>query len=168
MVQRMKSFWISLLFFILLMCSCGTKKSVTDTHYTESVQTETSILNESTKVDTTKTIYTEQLKDNVVIKETIVVTEYDKDSGIVTKKTETEREIRQSSDKLVEEIEAKGVVEFTKDSTNHIVDANKMVDEETKSEIKSDSSAFSKYFGISFGCVIGLLLVYLLSKYRIN
>lgn len=150
------------------MCSCGTKKSVTDTHYTESVQTEVSILNESTKVDTTKTTHTEQLKDNVVIKETIVVTEYDKDSGVITKKTETEREVRQSSDKLVEEIEAKGVVEITKDSTNHIVDANKMVDEEMKSEIKSDSSTFSKYFGVSFGCVIGLLLVYLLSKYRIN
>lgn len=150
------------------MCSCGTKKSVTDTHYTESVQTEVSVLNESVKVDTTKTTHIEQLKDNIVIKETITVTEYDKDSGVITKKTETEREVRQSSDKLVEETEVKGVVEITKDSTNHVIDSDKMVDEEKKSEIKSDSSTLSKYFGITFGCVIGLLLVYLLSKYRVN
>ena len=164
----MKSFWISLLLFVLFMCSCGTKKSVTDTHYAESVHTEVSSLNESTKVDTTKTTHTEQLKDNIVIKETIVVTEYDKDSGVITKKTETEREVRQSSDKLVEETEVKGVTEIIKDSTYHVIDSDKMVDGETKLEIKSDSSTFPKYFGISFGCVIGLLLVYLLSKYRVN
>ena len=125
-------------------------------------------MNSEIRVDTSKVVRIDSLGLHVIIEEELTIVEYDKESGKPIKETHAKREIRQDSDKVVEETEAKGVVEFTKDSTNHIVDANKMVSEETKSEIKSDSSTFSKYFGISFGCVIGLLLVYLLAKYRAN
>lgn len=125
-------------------------------------------MNSEIRVDTSKVVRIDSLGLHIIIEEELTIVEYDKESGKPIKETHAKREIRQDSDKVVEETESKGVVEFTKDSTNHIVDANKMVSEETKSEIKSDSSTFSKYFGISFGCVIGLLLVYLLAKYRAN
>ena len=164
----MKSFWISLLFFILLMCSCATKKASKSKHLNEQVSGQISYMNSETKVDTSKVVRIDSLGLHIIIEEELTIVEYDKESGKPIKETHAKREIRQDSDKVVEETEAKGITETAKDSTNHIVDANKMVSEETKSEIKSDSSTFSKYFGITFGCVIGLLLVYLLSKYRIN
>lgn len=125
-------------------------------------------MNSETRVDTSKVVRIDSLGLHIIIEEKLTIVEYDKESGKPIKETHAKREIRQNSDKVVSEEEIKGVIEFRKDSAYHIVDANKMVDEEKESEIKSDSPTFSKYFGISLGCVIGLLLVYLLSKYRVN
>ena len=150
------------------MCSCKSKEVVTKVDSTESIQTETSHLNESTKVDTTKTTYVEQIKDNKVIIETLTIVEYDKESGKPIKETHAKRETRQGIDKVVEETEVKGVIEVSKDSVSQFIDADKKVEATEQVVTTSDSSSFFKWIGIVVGCIIGVLLVYLLNKLRVN
>ena len=152
----------------MLMCSCATKKASKSKHLNEQVSGQISYMNSETRVDTSKVVRIDSLGLHIIIEEELTIVEYDKESGKPIKETHAKREIRQDSEKVVTKEEVKGVTEIAKDSTYHVIESDKMVVEETKSEIKSDSSTFSKYFGITFGCVIGLLLVYLLSKYRIN
>ena len=85
----MKSFWISLLLFILFMCSCKTQKLDANIQTREEIQSEVSVISEYEKIDTTKTVHIEQIEDNKVIKETIIEEVYELVGG-KTELTETE------------------------------------------------------------------------------
>lgn len=150
------------------MCSCKSKEVVTKVDSIESAHTETAYLNESTKVDTTKTIHIEQISDNKVIQETIIVTEYDKDSGSITKETKTERTVRQGIESVVAEEEVKGITEISKDSVNHIADVSKEVESSEHTEIASDSSFIARIIGVMIGCILGFAILKLLNKLRVN
>ena len=164
----MRSFWISLLAFVLLMCGCKSKEVVTG--YSDRLQmgSDISVLSEKAKVDTTKTIHSEQLKENKRIVETLIIKEYDAESGKPIKETKATRETTQDSDKVVAEEEYKGQSEVKNDSLNHIVDLHEMVESEIKEEFIGGQEAFGKWIGIVIGCIIGLLIVYLLKKFRVN
>lgn len=157
----MKSFFVSLFVFVLLMCSCRSKEVVTGYCNRLQVDSETAYLNEIAKIDTTKTAYSEQLSENIRIVETIIITEYDAESGKPIKETKTKREIKQDSDKVIEAVEDVGIKETVKDSLNHVVDLHEMVNSEIKEESKGGQDAFGKWIAIGIVCLIGGIIVYL-------
>lgn len=77
----MKSFWISLLLFILFMCSCKTQKLDSNVKERTDIRSGLSIKNESVKISTQKHDYFANDTQNIVVEEVITVTEYDKVSG---------------------------------------------------------------------------------------
>lgn len=160
----MKSFFISLFVFVLLMCSCRSKGVVTGYSNRLQVDSETAYLNEIAKIDTTKTDYSEQLSENKRIIETIIITEYDEESGKPIKETKAKREIKQDSDKVIKAAEDVGIKETVKDSLNHISDVCKKVESEIKEDSKGGQYAFGKWIAIGIVCLIGGIIVYLKVK----
>lgn len=171
-IEAMKWFWISLIGFCVLMCSCASKKVSTDVHTRHNVQSEVSVLTESIKIDTTETRYSEQVNEHLVIKETIITKEYDKDTGNLTKETTTKRELAQGIQTDIEEESLGKVTEIRTDSLGKVENVEIQTEINEDSVIESDTSSFwekfGKYFGVTLGCVIGLLLLYLLLKNRVN
>ena len=162
----MKWFW--LIGFCVLMCSCKTKKVGCEVDFTTTEKTETNYTKHQALADTSSVLRIDIDKSKLTITEHITITKYDKDTGAVTEKTEAERKIAQDSDKVVTEEEAKGVNIHSQDSLNHIADVSKKIESETKEESIGGQEAFGKWFGITIGCVIGLLIVYLIRKFRVN
>lgn len=166
----MKWFWYSLIGFILLMCSCKSSKVDSSVQIRDEVQSETSYMNESIKVDTTKTTYTEQITENKVIKEKLTITEYDAESGKPIKKTEAEREVIQDFDKVVSEEENQNVTERNGLKVDHFEDKLEMVDTKVEEEKTGGQESFGKYLGIIVGIsiVILILFLYLKNKSRVS
>ena len=164
----MKSFWISLFVFILLLCSCKTKKVAHENNFVSKEKTGINYIKYQALADTSNVLKIGIDKSKLTITEHITITKYDKDTGAVTEKTETERTVAQDSDKVVAEEKTKGVNIHSQDSLNHITDISKKIESETEEESIGGQEAFGKWFGITIGCVIGLLIVYLLRKFRVN
>lgn len=131
-------------------------------------KTETNYTKYQALADTSNVLKIDIDKSKLTITEHITITKYDKDTGVVTEKTETERKIAQDSDKVVAEEETKGQSVVKNDSLNHIADVSKKIESETEEESIGGQESFGKWFGITIGCVIGLLIVYLLRKFRVN
>lgn len=163
----MRSFWISLLVFVLLMCSCRTKKFGCEVDFTTKETARIKHVKYQALQDTTRTLRLDIDKSKLTIIEHITITKYDKDTGVITEKTETERKIAQDSDKVATEEEIKGLSEVSVDSTYLIIDVNEMVSEEVKEESEGGQDAFGKWFGIVLGCFFVGLFVYLGRKLKI-
>ena len=164
----MKAFWLSLLGFILLMCSCKTQKVDTSTKVREQVHSEVSVINVETKVDTSTVVRVDSLSQHIVIEEEITIVEYDKESGKPIKETNAKRKVTQDTQKVASEEEAKGVSEENDVLLKGESDFTKTTDKEEELESIGGQESFGKYFGITLACVIGLLAVYLLKKLRVN
>lgn len=164
----MRSFCISLLVFILLMCSCKTKKVGCEVDFTTKENVKTNYTKYQALKDTSNVLRIEIDKSKLTITEHITITKYDKDTGAVTEKTETERKVAQDSDKVVAEEENKGQSEVKNDGLNHTADVSKKMESEVKEESKGGQEAFGKWFGIVIGIAISILFVYLLRKFRVN
>lgn len=164
----MKWFWYSLLGFILLMCSCGTKKSAHLINEASKENVRTELFRFQALKDTFSGLKIELDKSKLKIIETIKITEYDAESGKPIKETDAKREITQDSNQAIAESEQERIELSLVDSLNHFVDTSKMVDSEVTEESIGVQESFGKWFGIIFGCVVGLLVVYLLRKLRIN
>ena len=150
------------------MCSCKTQKLDSNIQTREEVRSEISVENEEVKVDFSKTTHSEQLTENTVIKETIIVTEYDKESGKPIKETHATREIRQDSNKIIAEEENQSVTNRNGLEVDHFADVSKKIDSEVTEESIGGQEAFGKWFGIVIGVIVGLLLLYLMRKLRVN
>lgn len=164
----MKWFWYSLIIFCLLLCSCRTQKLDSNVQVRSDVQSELSYYNESCKIDSSKTAYFANEVQCVVVEEVISVIEYDKESGKPIKETTSKRKTTQDSEKVVAEEVQNGVTIEQNDSLNHFREATQKVDADVKKESIGGQESFGKYFGITLGCVVVLLIVYLLVKYRVN
>ena len=164
----MKYFWYSLIIFCLLLCSCRTQKLDSNVQVRSDVKSELSYYNESCKIDSSKTAYFANEVQRIVIEEVISVTEYDKESGKPIKETTSKRKTTQDSDKVVAEEVQNGVTEALQDSLNHFRESTQKIDADSKEESIGGQETFGKYFGITLGCVIGILLIYLLVKLRVN
>ena len=164
----MKWFWYSLIGFCVLMCSCKTQKVASDINVVskESIQTELSKY--EILVDTTKTFKVDIDKSKLTITERIKVSEYDAESGKPIKETETEREITQDSDKVYAEEENQSVTNRNGLEVDHFADVSKKIDSEVTEESIGGQESFGKWFGIVIGVVVGLLLLYLMRKLRVN
>lgn len=154
--------------FCLFLCSCKTQKSarLINEVSKENVQTEWSKF--GILVDTTKTFRVDIDKSKLKIIETIKITEYDAESGKPIKETEAKRETTQDSDKVSTEEENQAVTNSNQLEVEQFRDSTKKIDSEVKEESIGGQEAFGKWFGIVFGCVIGLLIIYLLAKFRVN
>ena len=150
------------------MCSCKTQKiaSLVNEVSKENIQTEWSKF--GILIDTTKTFRVDIDKSKLKFIETITTKKYDKDTGVITEETKTEREITQDSDKVVAEDENQAVTNSNQLEVDHFADVSKKIDSEVKEESIGGQESFGKWFGIVFGVIVGLLLLYLMRKLRIN
>lgn len=164
----MKSFWISLLLFVLFMCSCKTQKLDSNIKERSELKSNLSCLNESVKISTQKHAYFANDTQRIVIQEDITVTEYDKESGKPIKETKTKRKTTQDSDKVVAEEKDQRVTECNDLKAEHSRESTKKIDSEVKEESVGGQEAFGKYLGIVIGIAISLFLLYLLRKFRVN
>ena len=164
----MRSFWISLLLFILFMCSCKTQKLDSNVKVRSELKSNLSCLNESVKISTQNHAYFANDTQRIVIEEDITVTEYDKESGKPIKETHATREIRQDSNKTIAEEENQTVTNRNQLEAEHFADTSKKIDSEVKEESVGGQEAFGKYLGIVIGIAISFLLLYLLRKFRVN
>ena len=156
----------------ICLCSCKSKKVVTDTHEKTIVNSEFSAYHNVATIDTTRLLHIEDLKQVITIEETITKRKYDKDTGVITEETETKRKITQDSDKVVTEEERKGVKSHSEDSLNHIADISKKVNTSVEEESTGGQESFGKWLGIviGLGIVLGavVLILYLSKKLRVS
>ena len=164
----MRSFWISLLLFILFMCSCKTQKLDSNVKVRSELKSNLSCLNESVKISTQNHAYFANDTQRIVIEEDITVKEYDKESGKPIKETKTKRKTTQDSDKVVAEEENQTVTNRNQLEAEHFADTSKKIDFEVKEESIGGQEAFGKYLGILIGIAVSLFLLYLLRKFRVN
>lgn len=166
--MKNSSFWISLLIFCLLLCSCKTKKVGCEVNFTTKEKIRTNYTKYQALVGTSNVLKVEVDKSKLKIIETIKITEYDAESGKPIKETEAKRETIQDSDKVASTEEERGRTEVKNDSLNHIADVSKKVESESKEESKGGQEAFGQWFGIVVGIAFSILLVYLLRKLRVS
>lgn len=160
----MKWFWYSLLVFCLFLCSCKTQKSARLINEVSKENIQTELFKFEALTDTSRFHKIEIDKSKLKIIETIINRKYDKDTGAITEETTTERTIAQDSDTVVNEEENQSVTNCNGLEVDHFRDATQMVDSEVKEESVGGQEAFGKWFAIVIGCVIGLLILYLLSR----
>lgn len=147
-----------------MMCSCKTQKVDISTKVREQAHSDVSYLNVETKVDTTKVVRVDSLNQRIVIEEELTIIEYDKESGKPIKETNAKRKTTQDTQKVTSEEEERGSTEEDDILVKGISDFTKTIDSEEKLESIGGQESFGKYFGISLGVVIGILLLYLLRK----
>ena len=150
------------------MCSCKTQKvaHLINEASKENVQTELSKY--QALKDTSNVLRIEIDKSKLMIIETIKITEYDAESGKPIKETEAKRETIQDSDKASTEEESQVVTEGNGLEVEHFRESTQKVESEVKEESIGGQESFGKYFGIALAVIIGLFLLYLLKKLRIN
>jgi hypothetical protein len=107
-------------------------------------------------------------KSKLKIIETIKITEYDKESGKPIKETHAEREIAQDSDKVVAEEGNASVTNSHGLEVEQSRESTETMDAKIEEESIGGQESFGKYFGIALGVVIGILLLYLLRKFRVS
>ena len=145
-----------LIFSIALLCSCKTKEAVKI-----KTDSDVSYLNKTATIDTTKVLYINDVKQITTIEETITIKEYD-EKGNLSKETETKRKVTQDTDQSIAKEEQRAVVEESTDSLDYVIQ------DKVETSTNRDGLNFGKYFGITLGCVIGLLLIYLMRKFRVS
>lgn len=151
------------------MCSCKTKKFAHENNFVSKENTGTNYTKYQALADTSNVLKIDIDKSKLTITEHITITKYDKDTGAVTEKTETERKIAQDSNKVFSEEEAKGVSVELKDSLNYSDDLFEMVESESETVTESNGlKAPTIFLGLTIGLLIGLFIVYLLDKLRVN
>ena len=150
------------------MCSCKTQKSARLINEVSKGNVQTNLSKFEALTDTSTSLKIDIDKSKLTITETIITKKYDKDTGTITEETTTERTITQDSDKVVAEEENQAVTSSNQFEVDHLRDVTKKVDSEVKEESIGGQEAFGKWFGIAIGCAIGLLIVYLLDKFRVN
>lgn len=164
----MRWFWYSLIGFCLLMCSCRTQKLDSNVKVRNDIRSDVSYLNESVKISTQNHAYFANDTQRIVIEEDIIAIEYDKETGKPIKEAKTKRKTTQDSYKVVDEQETQAVTSSNQLDVEQFREVTKKVDSEVAEESIGGQEAFGKWFGIAIGCVIGLLIVYLLDKFRVN
>lgn len=154
------------------MCSCKTKDVSRSTASYGQVRSDVSVLNEKVRIDTTKTTRITETENFVHYSETETITEYDTEKGVPSKVTEKKKEYESGTKAKADETENRGVTEAKKDSSNHVIDANKKV--ETKEEVKEESVAkgmfdnLGKWVGIGICVIIGLALIWKKLKNKLS
>jgi hypothetical protein len=156
----MKWFWYSLLGFILLMCSCGTKKSAHLINEASKENVRTELFRFQALKDTFNVLKIGIDKSKLKITELITNIKYDKDTGTITEKTTTEREITQDSDKVIAEEESQTVTNRNALEVDHIVDTSKKLESEVKEESEDASVAFWREIGRWIGIVVAFILAF--------
>ena len=156
----------------MLMCSCSAKKVAKTAQMTGVLGSQFADVHWEAKTDTFFSHFVNKTTDYKFIKETIMYRKYDKDTGNITEETETKREFAQGVQTNNSEEKLGKVTEMRVDSLEKAENVNiqaESVENYVKNEgINSFWEKFGKYLGIGVSCVIGLLLLFLLLKNRVN
>lgn len=142
------------------MCSCGTKKSALLINEASKESVRTELFRFEALKDTFSLLKIDIDYSKLKIIETIIHIKYDKDTGAVTEKTTTEREITQASEKVVTEEENQAVTDCNQLEIDHIVDTAKKVESEVKEESEDASVVFWREIGKWIGIVIAFALAF--------
>lgn len=156
----MKWFWYSLIVFCLLMCSCKTKKSAHLINEASKEYIQTEWIRFQALKDTFSLLKIDIDYSKLKIIETITHVKYDKDTGAVTEKTTTEREITQDSNQVVTEEKEQTVTNRNQLKVNQSIDTNKKVESEVTEESEDASVVFWREIGRWIGIVIAFILAF--------
>ena len=141
------------------MCSCKTQKSAHLINEVSKETIQTKLSSFEALIDTSSALKIEIDQSKLKIIETIITKRYDKDTGVITEETTTERKTTQDSDKAVAEAEERKVTEENDILVKHEGDFSKILDSEEKEESRSDLGMFWEQFGKSLGIIVGIALV---------
>lgn len=168
----MKAFWWSLLGFCILMCSCTAKKVAKTMQMTEVSGSQLTNISWAEKTDTFFSHLVNKSTEYKFIKETIMYRKYDKETGNIAEETVETREFAQDTQTDIEAGSHGKVTETSADSLEKVENVGTETEMNEASVIESGASSFwekfGKWIGIVLGCVIGLLVVYLLKQNRVN
>lgn len=122
----MKYVWALILLFLMLILTGCRSKMVGSTESSSEIREEIKYNKFLSLSDTIKTLRVSIDKSKLKITERIVVTEYDS-MGVISKRTETDRNITHDADKTDSIVDEQGEKAVLVDSLNHIIDANEKV-----------------------------------------
>lgn len=163
MGERMKSFWLSLFIFIVLMCSCKTKEVVREVSNYEQITGDFTSESAAIKQDTTQIKKVEQTEEFTRIIERETITEYDTEKQTPSKVTTKEKIFEQSKESKTDESENRGITEVDNDSIHQTIQTEKQ--EKVQEEVKEESaiSTFAQYLGKWFGIgIVAMLFCWLI------
>ena len=156
----------------MLMCSCSSKKVAKTTQMSSVSGSQLNSISWTEKTDTFFSHFVNKSTDYKFLKETIMYRKYDKDTGNIAEETVETREFAQDIQTDIETGSNGKVTETRTDSLGKVENVNiqaESVENYVKNEgINSFWGKFGKYLGIGVSCVIGLLLLFLLLKNRVN
>ena len=148
----------------MLMCSCRTQKSAHLINEVSKETIQTKLSSFEALIDTSSVLKIEIDQSKLKIIETIITKRYDKNTGVITEETTTEREIAQDTDKVVTETEEREVTEENDILLKYEGDFSKTTDSEETLESIGAQESFGKWFGIGISLIIGVILLYLWTK----
>jgi len=161
-MKQEQSFFLCLLLFVLLMCSCKSKETVTEINRKNRFSGDISAVSEKAKEDIAQSVKVAQIEEFTLIRETITIKEYDtdKEGSPIAKETVAEREYQMGVQaNKAEEMERK-TEELMKDSTNESVEGSELM--ETTDEMKEESVTSSFWKELGKWCGIGAISVALI------
>lgn len=162
-MKQEQSFFLCLLLFILLMCSCKSKETVTEINRKNRFSGDISVVSEKAKEDIAQAVKVAQIEEFTLIRETITIKEYDtdKEGSPIAKETVAEREYQKGVQASEGEEMERKTTEELKDSIHS--DSAHLINEVSKEEVKEESvtSSFWKELGKWSG--IGAVAVFILA-----
>lgn len=158
-MKQEQSFFLCLLLFVLLMCSCKSKETVAEINRKNRFSGDISVVSEKAKEDIAQAVKVAQIEEFTLIRETITIKEYDtdKEGSPIAKETVAEREYQKGVQaNKAEEMERK-TEELMKDSINESVEGSELM--EANEEVKEESVTSSFWKELGKWCGIGAILV---------
>lgn len=148
----MRYVWTLILLLLMLILTGCRSKMVSSSESSSEVREEMKYNKFHSLSDTARTLKVSIDKSKLKITERIIITEYDS-TGMVSKRTETDRNITHEADKTDSIANEQGKEVLLVDSLNHIVDANKKVTNDVTKELgKSDK--FPWWMVVIIGVII--------------
>lgn len=157
---------------MVMLVSCKTKEAVRGSDSSERIRSEVSVISETVRQDTTRTVKVTETESYVMYEETETITEYDAEKGTPSKVTEKKKKIESGTKAKADEAEERGVTEVVRDDTEHVIDADKKV--VTEEAVKEESVAkgmldnLGKWLGIGICAVVLALIVWKRVKKKLS
>lgn len=150
---------------LICLCSCKTKKVVTDEAVKERVQSEVSVLNETAKVDTSMTTSISEVEEVKVVEEEVRTVKYDED-GRVTEETTIKRRTGTTSKENYERITSEITSETERTEQDIDAEAERSRHTDTTELKKPGPSTFWKWLGIGIGIAVLVAILRVFNKFR--
>jgi cobalamin biosynthesis Mg chelatase CobN len=158
--------WGELLIAILLLClcSCKTKKVVTDEAVKERVKSEVSVLNEVAKVDTSMTTAISEVEEVKVVEEEVRTVKYD-EAGRVTEETTIKRRTGTTSKENYERTTSETTSETERIEQDIDVEAERSRHTDTTEQTEPGPSTFWKWLGFGIGIAVLIAILRVFNKF---
>lgn len=150
---------------LICLCSCKTKKVVTDEAVKERVQSEVSVLNEVAKVDTSMTTAISEVEEVKVVEEEVRTVKYD-EAGKVTEETTIKRRTGTTSKENYEQITSEITSETERTEQDIDAEAEWSRHTDTTEQTEPGPSTFWKWLGIGIGIAVLVAILRVFNKFR--